>query len=86
VLVDSQGTVTRYQVEKSGGGLYFGSASELGGAAKLLLEDPTLRSQFAAAGEAYVREEFDWQAVLNRFDLVYREIFSKSYSQDLQTS
>ncbi len=68
VLVNSYGAVTRDHVQRSGGGLYYSTADELGGVLEELLGNPALRAQMAEAGFRYVKERYCWTAVLARFD------------------
>ncbi|MFN8389154.1 MAG: glycosyltransferase family 4 protein [Bdellovibrionota bacterium] len=67
VIVHSDCAVTRDHVVKSGGGLHAGSAAELAAVVRMLLAQPELRAQLAVAGRNYVRETYNWPAVLTRF-------------------
>lgn len=67
VLVHAACPVTLDHVRRSNGGLYFGSAAEFGAALDWLLDHPDERRRMAALGRAYVRREYNWPAVLNRF-------------------
>lgn len=68
VLVNAACLVTRSHVVESGGGLYFSNASDFQAVLQELRTDPNLRSVLAAAGEKYVRQKYNWSAVLERFD------------------
>jgi glycosyltransferase involved in cell wall biosynthesis len=67
VLVHGHCPVTRHHVVQSKGGLYFTSAAEFVGALDWLLDHPHERRQMAALGRNYVRREFNWPVVLDRF-------------------
>jgi glycosyltransferase involved in cell wall biosynthesis len=66
VLVHSDCAVTRGFVEASGGGLHFRSYAEFVGSLDYLLARPDIAQRMGAAGGAYVRRHFTWDAVLER--------------------
>jgi glycosyltransferase involved in cell wall biosynthesis len=68
VLVHGHCPVTRHHVLQSNGGLYFTSAAEFAGALDWFLDYPEGRQQMGLLGYKYVRREFSWPAVLQRFD------------------
>lgn len=73
VMVHSGCAVTRDHVEASGGGLHFADYPRFAEGLDLLLARPELRGQMADAGQAYVRENFAWPQVTQRFvDLIRR--------------
>jgi glycosyltransferase involved in cell wall biosynthesis len=67
VLVHGYCPVTRHHVLQSNGGLYFTSAAEFSGTVDWLLDHPQERERMGALGQGYVRREFNWPAVLQRF-------------------
>lgn len=67
VLVHGHCPVTRHHVSQSNGGLYFTSAAEFAGALDWFLDHPQERGMMGRLGRAYVRQEFNWPAVLDRF-------------------
>ena len=67
VLVHGHCPVTRHHVLRSNGGLYFTSAAEFAGALDWFLDHPEDRQRMGAWGRGYVRREFNWPAVLDRF-------------------
>jgi glycosyltransferase involved in cell wall biosynthesis len=67
VLVHGDCDVTRYHVLRSDGGLYFTSAAEFAGALDWFLDHPEGCAQMGRLGQAYVRREYNWPAVLDRF-------------------
>lgn len=66
-LVHSDCAVTREHVVSSGGGLYYTSAAEFAATLDWLLDHPRERRRMGELGGAYVRREFNWAAVLDRF-------------------
>lgn len=69
VLVSDACAVTKDHILRSGGGLYFRDALDLAGAVKVIAEDSALRSELGASGKRYVETEYNWRAVMNRFEL-----------------
>jgi glycosyltransferase involved in cell wall biosynthesis len=67
VLVHGHCDVTRYHVLQSNGGLYFTSPAEFAEALDWFLDHPEERRQMGSLGRTYVRREFNWPAVLDRF-------------------
>jgi len=66
-LVHERCEVTREHVVRSGGGLYFSSASDFAGAVERILNDTELRSRMATAGRQYVLDNFAWPHIVRRF-------------------
>ncbi|MFQ5611936.1 MAG: glycosyltransferase family 4 protein [Anaerolineae bacterium] len=67
VLVHGDCDVTRYHVLRGNGGLYFSDEDEFAGALDWFLDNPDLRRRMGRAGRAYVRREYNWGTVLDRF-------------------
>jgi len=69
VLVNADCPVTRHQVISSNGGLYYSGVEDFAGVISYLHLNPDLKNRLGAAGLDYVRTEYDWQAVMKRFEL-----------------
>ena len=65
-LVHAKSEVLRWQCARSGGGLWFRSYPEFEEELLLLLDHADVRTRLGAAGAAYVRNEYAWQAVRKR--------------------
>lgn len=74
VVVHSQCAVTRHHAVESGGGLYAQTAEEFCAVIRQLCEEPELRDRLGDAGRAYVRQRYNWSAVLGRFDAVMERL------------
>ena len=70
-LVHEGCEVTRDHVVDSGGGLYFKSADDFGGAIDRLVDDEPLRCVMAKAGRRYVQENYAWPRVIDRFKAAF---------------
>ena len=68
VVVSADCAVTRHQVVNSGGGLYYSGLDDFSGVINCLSTESNLRQELGNAGQGYVLTEYDWDAVLNRFD------------------
>jgi glycosyltransferase involved in cell wall biosynthesis len=68
VLALGHSAVLRGHVERSGGGLTFGSGAELAEAAWSLVEEPDRRDALGRAGRRHAEATFAWPAVLDRWE------------------
>ena len=66
VLVNAACRVLEGQCMRSGGGLFYRGYSEFADALRRLATDAPLRAALGAAGQAYVRAEYDWDVVERR--------------------
>lgn len=67
VLTHGRGEVVRDHCVRSNGGLWYENYAEFEGMLSLLLGNEALSRRLGANGQAYVRREFSWDAVLARF-------------------
>jgi glycosyltransferase involved in cell wall biosynthesis len=81
VLVSATGAVTRYHVEKSGGGLFYANEVEFAAVVNELMHNASLRQDFAAAGKRYVEQAYSWDAVLAKFDRAVTSILTDDAQQ-----
>ena len=63
VLVHAGSEVTRYHCRQCNGGLWFRNYPEFEQELLLLLDQPQLRAQLAANGNAYVHREYSWSVI-----------------------
>jgi glycosyltransferase involved in cell wall biosynthesis len=76
VVVHGACPVTRHHVEQSRGGLYCSSMQDLAGVTKYFVAEGHTRERHAAAGAEYVRNQYSWRSVLERFDTVIECLFT----------
>ncbi len=74
VIVNGDCAVTRYHVLQSGGGLYYSEPAELGEVLTELSCNSELRVSLGLAGKRYLEEQYNWGAVLGRFEDVYGKV------------
>lgn len=67
VMVNARCAATREHVERSGGGVAFGSYAAFEVLVERLAGDEALRAALAAAGGVYVAERFSWPAVIGQY-------------------
>ncbi|MGH2543656.1 MAG: glycosyltransferase, partial [Ardenticatenaceae bacterium] len=60
--------VTRGHVQRSRGGLWFRSYDEFVGTIEWLHQNPTLATRMGQNGHTYVRRNYTWPAVVDRFE------------------
>jgi glycosyltransferase involved in cell wall biosynthesis len=68
VLVHARCAVTHDHTLRSQGGLYFADFVEFAGALDWLNEHETWRIQMGLNGRKYVTDNFNWEAVVRRFE------------------
>lgn len=67
VLVHENCAVTKNFAQKSNGGLYFNTPEEFICALNYLLEHPQIADEMGQNGSAYVKENFSWDTVSQRY-------------------
>jgi len=73
VLVHGRCAVTKYHCVQSGGGLYFENYLQFEEVVNTLLNDEILRKTMGGLGYQYVRKNYSWDAVLNRFETAFEK-------------
>jgi len=68
VIVPRDCPVTAYHVRQSGGGLQYRGFAQFAAALHKVSRDTKARQQMGQLGRAYVLQEYNWDAVLKRFD------------------
>ncbi len=77
VLVQRDCKVTAGLVRRSGGGVVYSTFSEFDAGLRVLLADDRLRGSLAAQGRRFVEDDYEWSAVLDRYeDLIGRSILA----------
>jgi len=74
-LVHAGCAVTREHAARSGGGLYFGSFAEFDKCVAYLLANPGIARRMGAAGRRYVRANYAWDRIVERYRT---EVFATS--------
>lgn len=68
VVATAKGTVVAWHCERSGGGLVYADAAELGECLAFLAEAPKSAAALADAGRAYVLANYTWDRVLDEME------------------
>ncbi len=71
VLVHGEGAVTRGQVMRARGGLWFREADEFAAAVHWLETHPDQASRMGQNGRAYTQQNYTWPALINRFSHIW---------------
>ncbi len=82
VLVHENCAVTRYHAIQSGGGLYFKDYFEFEEALHFFLDHEELRRKMGILGHQYVRENYSWEKVIDRFEEAFEHYISKQSNED----
>ena len=67
VLVNGDCAVTLRHCQQSNGGLYFNSYEEFAGAISFMLDHPQLRRTMGRQGQRYVRDNFHWNVIEEKY-------------------
>ncbi len=81
-LVNARCAVTRDHVEQSNGGLYFDGYDEFELCLDVLLNRPDLRRQLGAGGRRYVRTNYAWDTIVERYCVLIREFWERHHGGD----
>jgi glycosyltransferase involved in cell wall biosynthesis len=73
-LVNARCKVLRGQVERAGGGLYYGNTVEFIAALDYLLDHPDAARQLGRQGLAYVDREYRWPTVTNKIEALLAQV------------
>lgn len=74
VLVQESSPPLKQHCLASGGGLYFTGGSEFAAGLGLLLEDARLRAVLGENGLAYVKKQYTWDCVMQKYDILLVEV------------
>lgn len=74
VLVHENCAVTRNFVSESNGGLYFGNYFEFEGCTDYLLKNKDTAWQMGANGRNYVKSNFDWDVIVEKYIAFFKKI------------
>lgn len=74
VLVHEDCAVTRNFASESNGGLYFGNYFEFEGCTDYILEHKNMAWQMGSNGRDYVRRNFDWDVIVDKYKRFFADI------------
>lgn len=76
VLVNGNCAVTKEFCLRSNGGLYFDNYDEFESCVKFYLENPEIRKKLGENGESFVRQNFNWEKVIQDYTKLFDAICS----------
>ena len=74
ILANAQSDVLTDHCQRSNAGLYYGSREEFVECLRLLVHNPALRATMGENGRAYVRDNFCWNVILDKYDHIIKAI------------
>jgi glycosyltransferase involved in cell wall biosynthesis len=77
ILANARSEVLEQHCRQSHAGLYYGSRDEFVEALKLLLADARLRRAMGRNGREYVRKNYRWDVILNKYDRLMAKVRSR---------
>jgi glycosyltransferase involved in cell wall biosynthesis len=84
VMVDGGSAVSRYHCQQSNGGLWFDNYLEFDEALQRLEAQPHLRAGMGTNGREYVRGQYSWTVVLERFHQAMQDLCAEPADQMAQ--
>jgi glycosyltransferase involved in cell wall biosynthesis len=75
VVANWHSAVVRWHCERSGGGLTYKNRYEFTECVRIVRDEPEIMAEIGRSGPAYVREHFNWPAVLDRAERTIGEWF-----------
>lgn len=79
-LVNARCSVLKGQVERAGGGLYYGTYREFAAGLSWLLDHPEASRRFGHQGLAYVEREYRWPTVMARVEALLAAVHTQRSS------
>ena len=73
-VVNGRSEVLRDHCVRSNGGLYYEDGDEFTAVIELLHRDRALRAALSEAGQRYVRENYRWEAVMEKYRRLIRAV------------
>ena len=80
VLVSGECPVTKNFVQEANGGLYFSSYGEFACCVKYLLNHKETAAAMGANGREYVRQNFAWSVIMDRYRTFFKELTENAES------
>jgi glycosyltransferase involved in cell wall biosynthesis len=77
VLVHAKCAVTKDFARRSNGGLYFRDYFEFEGCVEYILEHPEIARQMGENGGQFVRENFDWSVIVEKYKAFFAELMGE---------
>jgi len=74
ILVNGQSPVLVEHCVRSNGGLYYEDGDEFAECLRLLVGDPRLAAVMGNNGREYVRQNYRWDVVLNKYERAFAKI------------
>lgn len=77
ILANARSDVVTDHCQRSNGGLYYADRAEFVECLKLLMENDDLRTTLGRNGQAYVKTNYEWSVILDKYDTLLSGISGK---------
>ena len=81
VLANARSDVVTDHCQRSNGGLYYADQEEFVACLSLLMENGELRTKLGKNGQAYVRDNYEWDVIMDKYDTLLAGVSGKKPSK-----
>ena len=81
ILANARSDVVTDHCQRSNGGLYYADQNEFVECLQLLMTNEDLRSSLGSNGQAYVKANYEWNVIMDKYDYLLRSVSGKRASQ-----
>ena len=74
MLANARSEVVREHCQRSNAGLYYADRDEFVECLKVLLGNAELREELGRNGQAYVRDNYEWDVILRKYDRLIESV------------
>ena len=78
VLANARSDVVTDHCQRSNGGLYYADQEEFVACLSLLMENDELRTTLGANGQVYVRDNYEWDVIMDKYDTLLAGVTGKT--------
>ena len=81
ILANARSDVVTDHCQRSNAGLYYADQDEFVECLQLLMANEDLRSSLGSNGQAYVKANYEWDVIMNKYDYLLQAVTGKRTSQ-----
>ena len=81
ILANARSDVVTDHCQRSNAGLYYADQDEFVESVQLLMANEDLRSSLGSNGQAYVKANYEWDVIMNKYDYLLQAVTGKRTSQ-----
>ena len=85
ILANARSDVVTDHCQRSNAGLYYADQNEFLECLQLLMTNEDLRSSLGTNGQAYVKENYEWDVIMKKYDYLLQAVTGKRISQSARS-